>query len=59
MIPTKEDLEWLDADLSYIADLTDMELIELMGENQYNDGYKFGLALADEYCKRFLQEEFL
>lgn len=56
-IPTKADLEWLDTHTDYIQELTDMELLELMGENQYKDGYKIGSELAEEYKKRFWNDQ--
>ena len=52
-IPTKVDLDWLDTDTTFVSELTDMELMEYMGENQYKNGYKIGKALAEEYKKRF------
>lgn len=53
MIPTKADLDWLDTDTTFVFELTDVELMEYMGDNQYKDGYKIGEALAEEYKKRF------
>lgn len=56
-IPTKADLEWLDTHTDYIHHLTDMELIELINEDPYKDGYKIGQALVEEYKKRFWNEQ--
>lgn len=51
---TQEDLDFLFTDVSHIEDLSDDEILSMMGTHQYKDGYKMGLKLAEEYRKRFL-----
>lgn len=51
-IPTQEDLDTF-TDVSFVEDLADDELIQLMNKDQYKESYRIGIALADEYRKRF------